>query len=339
MTKTRTVQRKEVLPVKGEDISVDTKVRVCPKCGGDIFDRELDSRTLEKAYDKYRVTHNVITPGEIEDLRKVYGLSQRSLGCLLGWGEVTIHRYEKGALPDEAHNLVLQFLTNPRNMMDVVDKWGARLSEQARTRLRKRIDSVLANEMPGRFLDSGHILNRTPGVLTGCRTFSASALQSMMVFFASQGGVLKTKLNKLLWYADLEHYRRYSVSISGATYIHITFGPVPDNYEWHLAAAITNGLVASREVPFPGGCRGEEIVCESEPRLSDLPESAIEVLRAVHRHFKGLGSKRISDLSHEEPGYKETQQGEPIPYSYAERLNIRIPVRQSARGRPSSSAK
>src|ERR1700684_607030 len=99
---TRIEKRQETYPVKGEDTSILADVRVCSKCGQDVFDKELDGGNLRKAYDIYRAAHGIITAEEIGLLREKYGLSQRGLGNLLGWGEVTIHRYENGSLPDES---------------------------------------------------------------------------------------------------------------------------------------------------------------------------------------------------------------------------------------------
>lgn len=47
-------------------------------------------------------------------LREKYGLSQQQLARLLGWGRVTVQRYEKGALQDTAHDLLLRQLEDPQ---------------------------------------------------------------------------------------------------------------------------------------------------------------------------------------------------------------------------------
>ena len=43
-----------------------------------------------------------LQPEEIEKIRKQYGLSQKNFARLLGWGDITIHRYESGAIQDDA---------------------------------------------------------------------------------------------------------------------------------------------------------------------------------------------------------------------------------------------
>lgn len=69
----------------------------------------------------------------------------------------------------------------------------------------------------------------------------------MMIFFAhGASGTFKTKLNKLLWYSDFLHYHRNAVSISGATYHHLPFGPVPDHYDICLSILMQNGTLVMK---------------------------------------------------------------------------------------------
>jgi len=51
--RTTTEERRETFSVRGAPISLLTKVRVC-SCGRAIYDRNLDSRNIDAAYDLYR---------------------------------------------------------------------------------------------------------------------------------------------------------------------------------------------------------------------------------------------------------------------------------------------
>src|SRR4051794_38976260 len=103
VNRTRVEKKTETYPVKGEGMTILANVRVCIRCVKGVNDRALDSKNIQDAYGLYRRNHHIITPDEIRSMRESYGLSQRSLGALLGWGEITIHRYENGNLPDDAH--------------------------------------------------------------------------------------------------------------------------------------------------------------------------------------------------------------------------------------------
>ncbi len=321
-------ERRETFPVKGEPVEVRCHVRVCAECGNDIYDKDLDSASLEAAYRIYRERHNIISPAEIVSLRGRYGLSQRGLATLLGWGEITVHRYENGSLPDQAHNNMLKLLRDPKNMAEIFTENSHRLPERARNKAEEKLESLKDDEESSRHEPSRRAEGRSrPTVYTGFRVFSAEDLEEMILFFASKpGGVLKTKLNKLLWYTDFTHFRLHSVSISGTTYIHLPFGPVPDNYESHLSSLIDTAIVVAEEKKFTDEITGEILVSERDPDLENLPDTALPVLEAVWQQFKEMGSTRISELSHEEDGYRETKQGEPISYEYANRLKIDISI-------------
>jgi hypothetical protein len=72
-------------------------------------------------------------------------------------------------------------------------------------------------------------------VFTGHRVSSFEKLAAMTAYIARHGRhVYKTKLNKLLFYSDFVNYHLNGVSISGARYVHLPFGPVPDRYEQML---------------------------------------------------------------------------------------------------------
>lgn len=333
INKTRVEKRLETYPVKDEDTNIPADVHVCAHCGEAVYDRALDSKNLQAAYNLYRHKHHIITPDEIRFMRESYGLSQRSLGALLGWGEITIHRYENGSLPDDAHNQVLRFIQDPFNMERMVKTYGHRLHQAARRRLTVRLAHRLNKEAPEKVMQVlAQSTDLSANIFTGLKEFSPQALMQMMVFYASKpAGVLKTKLNKLLWYADFLHYRLYGVSISGATYVHLPYGPVPDNYGTYLASLCDSETLVLEEVDFGPGATGEHIIGEKlvsnrEIRADVLPDSAYAVLEAVYQRFRHTGSKEISRLSHEETGYTNTEHMEPISYAYADDLKVEIQI-------------
>jgi putative zinc finger/helix-turn-helix YgiT family protein len=102
-----TLEREEDYEVRGELIKVVTPVLSCPECGLEFFDEELTGAALRKAYDEYRKRRNIPVPEEIKTIRRVYDLSQRGFAKMLGWGYVTVNRYENGALPNDSHTTIL----------------------------------------------------------------------------------------------------------------------------------------------------------------------------------------------------------------------------------------
>jgi putative zinc finger/helix-turn-helix YgiT family protein len=139
----RIVEREIELLVRGEPTKVLARVRICDSCGEECYDEELENTLFKTAYDLYRRRHNIVFPEEIRAIREKYGLSQRGLAVLLGWGEITIHRYEGGSIADEAHNQLLHLLKYPENMLRIVEMNGCRLPASSLKKLRAKLDEIL----------------------------------------------------------------------------------------------------------------------------------------------------------------------------------------------------
>jgi hypothetical protein len=67
---------------------------------------------------------------------------------------------------------------------------------------------------------------------------------------------------------------------------------------------------------------GLSVRATRDPQLSNVSDTALLALDAVHRYFRNIGSKQISDLSHKEEGYRATRYKEAISYQYADALKV-----------------
>ena len=114
------VEKNEKVNVRGESIDVLASHYHCPVCRGDFEDPKKGFDFLEKAYEDYRRRH---------------GLTQGELSKLLGWGPVTLSRYENGALPDEVHDKMLRLAMNPENLMRLIKKTPEAVPERKRKHL------------------------------------------------------------------------------------------------------------------------------------------------------------------------------------------------------------
>lgn len=107
----QTVQRPETFDVFGEEpVEIEATVTVCPECGSQLHDEALDDANFRRAYDIYRMRHDVPSPDQIRALRERLRLTQKALGRILGYGEVVVRRYETGAVPNNAHTQPLRLL-------------------------------------------------------------------------------------------------------------------------------------------------------------------------------------------------------------------------------------
>jgi putative zinc finger/helix-turn-helix YgiT family protein len=316
--------KKEVYPVRGEKIEVESHVCVCSVCGKDIFDEELDSENLQKAYAVYREKYGLLSPDEIRAIRERYGLSQRGLSRLLGWGDVTLHRYESGALPDRVHSDMLRMISTPDGMLKYLEQQKGVLPEEEVECVRRALaQSAKLYALKNRFKHTFELLQSEfgPSIETGYRLFDMDRLKNMVLFLA-EGGVWKTKLNKLLWYADFLAFRRLSCSLSGLAYQRYTRGPMPFHVYSMLDVLEDDKVVTLDEIVFPGGNEGTLIRPLREADFSCFSAEEIDVLQFVRDYFKDYNSRDISDFSHRERAWIEVPQSEIIPYHYAFQLSL-----------------
>ncbi len=175
----------ETYPVRGESVTIKAEVAVCGQCGEDVFDPDLDSANLERAYAEYRRQKGLLSPTEIIALREKYGLGQRTLAKLLGWSPATVYRYEKGAVPTPAHGEILKGLTGPSEVSNLLKSRGNVLSPRERSRLNQKLAGLLDSER--RMAPLTALKKRAssrPSLENGFREFDFEKLAGMMAFFA-----------------------------------------------------------------------------------------------------------------------------------------------------------
>ena len=127
---------------------------------------------------------------------------------------------------------------------------------------------------------------------------------------------------KLLFYADFSHFKNYSVSITGARYARLPYGPVPDQFERWLVALTMDDEGVQKEEDWNKDYPGELYVSNASLDSSIFTPSELKILASVKENFLSYTAKQISDLSHNEKGYQETENAQLISYSYAKDLSI-----------------
>ncbi len=320
---TKVVVKKEAYDVCGETIEVDAQVLVCAECGEEFFCEELDNKTLLSAYVEYRKRHKLLLPEEIKAIREQYGLSQRSFAKLLNWGDKTIFRYENGSVQDKAHNSLLLFLREPKNMRTYLEENETGLDEKQKARLLETVDKLEKNanyQADKDILDM--FFSSVPCEDNGFKGFDYEKLCAMVLFFAHKGdGLLKTKLMKLLNYSDMIFYKENGISISGLKYAHLPYGPVPDHFDMVLGKMAADNI-AHIDVSYDGNYERHQVIPDCDMPEGILSDAEIEVLNRIYERFKSFGSAEISDYSHKEKGYNATKTGEIISYAYAMDIDL-----------------
>jgi len=277
---------------------------------------------MARVYKEYRDKHNLLSPMKIKAIRSKYG-SGRTVATLLGWSQATMVRYENGAIPDVAHHEQLLHLKNdPSYIRTLLQQRGDKLKAQERYRLQALIETAPDEERdpdPVSLLMMMFKKYYDKGITSIDLDFEKMAAL-VQIFANLNNNLVKTKLQKLLFYADFLSTKRYGKPISGLVYIHNHYGPVPVHHDLIQWALITNGDIDVK--PFDGPYEGEVIIANQEPDLSLFSEEELEVIHDVASFFHDYTAAKISEFSHEEKAYIETSLKEIIPFLYAPTIKL-----------------
>jgi len=321
----KTTELKEITTIenfniKGETIPIGVTYFKCLECNEDFDDPKKEYNPIELAYREYRVRHDMLQPEEIRENRKKYGLTQTELSNLLGWGGATLSRYENGALQDEAHEKILRLAFEPANLLTLILKTPTALVGQKRGQL---INELKQMEQLGCLVEKAleDVLGGyEPDEYSGFKRLDLNKTSNLILYFC-KGGVIKTKLNKLLFYADFSSYKEFAIPITGLRYYHNQYGPVPEKYNQLFTLFIQKGLIEPDELIY-SDVLGEEYTSLKEPDLTTFTDNELRIISTVKTHFMDFSANRISSFSHEETAYKETSHKELISFKYASSLNI-----------------
>jgi hypothetical protein len=113
------------------------------------------------------------------------------------------------------------------------------------------------------------------------------------------------KLNKILWYADLEHYRRHGASLTGLEhYIRMPQGPMSKEISRAVRWLQKEGKVTERPVKVIEYTR-RELVWLKEPNLSRFTAEQIDLLNQLIDFIAPLTADQVSKMTHEDSLWNE----------------------------------
>lgn len=318
------LQKDIEMVVRGEPVEITTELLRCLSCGEEFKDLKSDVDLLDLAYREYRNRHNMLMPEEIRDLRKHYGLTQNEMSSLLGWGGATLSRFENGALQSDAHEIMLRMIIEPGNLKKLLEENPGTIVEEKRAALIRKLTAETELDLSPARICIKWLGNQEPDEFSGFREFDPDKLSNLILFLSRGDGVFKTKLNKLLFYSDFTHFRKTASSITGARYVRLPLGPVPDKYELLYALLAMQGAIDIKEIVFKEDVAGDRIFAKQEPDLSVFSDSELSVITFIKDYFKDFSCRRIVDFSHAEKGYRETTELGEISYEFANELQLSL---------------
>ncbi len=143
-------------------------------------------------------------------------------------------------------------------------------------------------------------------------------LRDMICFFTDRGKLRlgKTKLMKLLYYADFGFYAEHSRPISGAAYTKYPRGPVPEDALRELPKMVTEGLL-ERKIENLSDYIQESHLVVNECQPQSLEDDELEYLEKVWARWEHASASTIVSASHAEAPWKSVEMYGEIPYEMA----------------------
>jgi len=284
----------------------------CQDSKENFEDDKLSELNIKQVHNQYREKHKLPFSEEIKEIREKYGLSARKMSEILGFGVNSYSNYENGDIPEIANGRIILMAANPKNFRELALKAGL-LDEKLDRRIKHLIE-----RRENEFDIWEMFFAKSPSSKNGYKTVSQPKVLMAIRYFSEILSPWKTKMNKLLFYADFLNYRNHCESITGLEYKAIPLGPVPENYDHLYGIASSNGFVEINEEPchdFLGECFKANKI---ELKYGDVfTDDELNTLKTVSSHFAKTTAREIKELSHKEKAWLENYKTKSlIDYSY-----------------------
>jgi putative zinc finger/helix-turn-helix YgiT family protein len=267
--------------IKGEEVEVIVPAFVCKQCQTPLMDDDQMSALRKIAADTYRKKHHLLTSDEIVKYRASLGMSQAAFANYLKVGEASIKRWETYYVQDAVQN----------------------------DHIRLKCDEAYAELNALEVHWKSHISDIFSGNRSFCLELFKQSVRFLIEFTKSP-----LFLNKALFYADFKHFQLHGMSITGARYVHLDYGPCPDQYQNIYQLFLSKGVLISG---------GHHILKSTEKAdLSFFSDTEKEVLALVAQITHTDGGKKLLKISHDEEAFKKTEPLQLISYEFSKKLKI-----------------
>ncbi|MFR5602087.1 MAG: type II TA system antitoxin MqsA family protein [Lachnospiraceae bacterium] len=311
--------------IKGKHVEYTERFYFCVNADEEEQEFETAKMTNENllnARNAYREKMGLLTSDEIIAIRESYGLSQVDLAKLLGWGEATISRYESKAIQDEVYDMVLRLIQdNPFKTLEFLrknnDKFSPSKQMEIKEHIMEKMNSYGKEFLARQSFEGEYVEFEEPSESNGYMILDVDKTEVVISYLAeSVPDLYKTKLMRLLWYSDALAYQRTGKAMTGLVYRHENMGIFPIG---HRSLMNLKNLNMKEEIN-----QNRDVLLRIYPSEkvdnSILDQKAKMILDTVIDKFKDYQSSEMVDYLQEEKAYRETSEGDIIPFGLTKEL-------------------
>ena len=321
------IEKRELKEFRGIEVNTFENVAICNECNQDLYVNKIEDENNERIYKIYREKANIIKAEDIVKLREKYDISQRELTAILGFGKMTINRYERGGLPTKSQSDYIKLLIENEDRFiekvkeayennNITEKTYKKIVSEGQE---ENISKKRVQENIRRYLKE--VLNRKPDIYNGYKSLDLEKVENIISYIASKVKNLTiTSLNKYLWYIDMLSFNKRAVAITGLTYQNQKFGPTIV-YKKYDELSLLDDKYQREDIETENG-NTTKIISNENFNLDKISNSEKEIIDTIIKLLKNKKVTDISEMSHREDGWKKTKRLEKISFEYAMNLNI-----------------
>ncbi len=299
----------------------------CMDSSEQFTDEELDEVNINQIYNQYRAKYGIPFPDEIKAIREQYGLSAHKMSEILGLGINVYRNYEAGEVPSVSNGRLIQMAKDPKEFKKLIDFGKNEFTAEELEKINRKINTTLDRwDENDTIYESIMLGEKRPWLFNGYRIPDLQKVNNLVLYFAEKVRPFKTKMNKLLFYADFFHFKKTGFSITGLTYQAIQKGPVPRHYDWIFDNSMEKKFIKIKLHDY-GNYMGEQFLPTGEVAFDkDLfVPSELKAMEVVTASFKKATVNEIVNKSHEEKAWNDNvNEFEIINYNYG--FELKYPV-------------
>lgn len=287
--------RKVKANVKGSMISYDEYYLV-DENDNEIFNRSVEIKNDQRLYDIYKKQNGLLTSSDIKKIRHKYELTQKEYALVIGLGEVTIHRFEKGSIQTEAVDSIMRLSNDPDNMYVLLLINKKNISDSLYKILLKRVKELqnlkkhaLINlnnfDLNSLEFEESSALDIAKNIIN---LYNAKVDELGCNYGITKEYITNLKLQKLLYYVQAICLTIFNKKAFKEKILAWSYGPVINEvyqyYKQNHADKIT-----------------------SEPSVKNISSGLSKIIEEVVNCYGFIETNKLIDFTHEEEPWLKTE--------------------------------
>lgn len=307
-SKQKLTWRRETHLYRKERFSICYHYYMDLKSGEEFTTTELESLNLTQIKNQYRARHKIPFPKEIQSIRTQYGLSAAKMSEVLDFGTNSYRLYENGEIPSLANAKLIRLAKKAEHFLEFLKEKEHTFSvsqyQKTLNKLKSLVKGVENTENIVEYIWNHHL---EANEFTGFVKPNLEKVSQFILFFAGKANPLKTRMNKLLFYADFLHFKRTGYSISGCNYRAIQLGPVLSHFRELFGILETKKIISIEEELYDHGGIGERFHPLDDFDESLFSKEELNSMQEVLTRFEDIRTRKLINISHKETGWIENQ--------------------------------